>query len=344
MLAATSLCPARAEEAPAPPEDPLVKISPPLVVGPPRQGLDDRFNLRKVPAGPTDLEAIQTALKTSLPDARKALVCIEIDGASGSGVVVSPQGLILSAAHVVMSPGKRLKVRLADNREVKAETLGLVPAADAGMARILDEGTYDFAPLADSTELKLGFWCFALGHSGGWDGARGPVVRLGRIIRLKDGTMQSDCKLIGGDSGGPIFDLHGRLIGINSRVGSNVEESMHCPSIEYIKNDVALRKGLVVGQEKPAFLGLTSESAEGGGVKVGKMLKDGPAQRDGLKEGDVLLKVWDQPLADKEAFTKALQSIHAGERLRFHVKHADGKEEDLWVRSTSKDGFEVMGT
>ena len=332
-----------AGEDPAPPVDPIVGMAPPLAAGVPREGLDDRFNLRKVPAGNADLAAIQEALKAALPVARQALVCIQFDGAAGSGAVVTPNGMILSAAHVLMEPGKRLDVVLADGRKVKAETLGLVPECDAGMARILDEGTYDFVPLGDSSELKLGFWCFALGHSGGWDAARGSVVRLGRIIRMKDGTLQSDCKLIGGDSGGPLFDLHGRLVGINSRVGSNVEESMHCPTAEFIRNDTALRKGIVVGQEKPAFLGVTTEDVEGGGVKVSKLLKDGAGQRGGLKEGDVLVMAGGQTLADKASFTKALEGVRAGERVSLRVRHADGKQEDLWLRTASKDGFEIMG-
>lgn len=326
------------------PEDPLVKSAPPLATTPDDSSIDMRFNLKRLPENDADLVQIQAALDKSLARSLKALVCIEMGGGSGSGVIVTPNGLILSAAHVVMEPGKELDIILPGGKKVKGETLGLVPATDAGMARIIDEGTYDFVPLGDYASLKLGHWCYALGHSGGWDEKRGPVVRIGRIIRLKDGTMQSDCKLIGGDSGGPIFDMQGRLIGINSRVGSNVEESLHCPTDVYIREDVPLRKGIVVGQEKPAFFGVTTVENDGKGVLVTKVLEDGPADRAGLKEKDIILSAFGQPLADKAAFSAIISATKAGERIPIRVRRADGKEEDLWMRSTSRDGFDVMGT
>ncbi len=332
-----------AEPAVALPPDPLVGSAPPLAVAPVSPDLDTRFNQKKLPGGTEDLRNIEKAVAASLPNSLKALVCIEIDGGSGSGVIVSPNGLILSAAHVVMEPGKQLNIVLPGGKKVKGETLGLVPDTDAGMARIIDEGTYDFVPLGDYAELKLGHWCYALGHSGGWDEKRGPVVRIGRIIRLKDGTMQSDCKLIGGDSGGPIFDMHGRLIGINSRVGGNIEESLHCPTDVFIHDDNALRRGLVVGQEKDAFLGATTVENEGKGVKITKLLKDGPAMRAGLKEGDTITAAFNEPITEKAKFTTALGRIKAGERILLKIRRADGKEEEIWVRSSSRDGFDVMG-
>lgn len=333
--------PAGADERP---EDPLVKSAPPLAVTPDDPAIDTRFNLKRLPENDEDLLAIQTAVSKSLDRSLKALVCIEMGGGSGSGVIVSPNGLILSAAHVVMEPGMELDIILPGGKKVKGETLGLVPDTDAGMARIIDEGTYDFVPLGDYASLKLGHWCYALGHSGGWDEKRGPVVRIGRIIRLKDGTMQSDCKLIGGDSGGPIFDMQGRLIGINSRVGSNVEESLHCPTDVFIREDVPLRKGLVVGQEKPAFFGVTTGDNEGKGVIVLKVLEDGPADRAGLKEKDIILSAHGKELPDKAAFSAIIGELKAGERIPVRVRRTDGKEEDLWIRSTSRDGFDVMGT
>jgi serine protease Do len=242
-----------------------------------------------------------------------------------------------------MQPGKRLDIVLPGGKRAKAETLGLVPETDAGMARILDPGTYDFVPLGDSAELKLGHWCFALGHSGGWDAERGPVVRIGRIIRLKDGTMQSDCKLIGGDSGGPIFDMHGRLIGINSRVGSNVEESLHCPAAVFLMYDQALRAGVVIGQEEGPFLGATTEENRGDGVRIAKLAKDGPGERDGLKVGDIILAASGEAVKDKAGFSAAVRALKAGERILLKVRRKDGKEEELWIRTTSREGFKVMG-
>lgn len=80
---------------------------------------------------------------------------------------------------------------------------------------------------------RVGDWVFALGHGGGLDRKRGPMVRLGRVVSLKDGVIQTDCKLIRGDSGGPLFNLDGKLIGIHSRVGSGLEDNLHVPMKDF---------------------------------------------------------------------------------------------------------------
>ncbi len=95
------------------------------------------------------------------------------------------------------------------------------------MIRITDPGTWPFVEIDKSQSTKLGDWVFALGHSGGFDKERGIVLRPGRIVRIADQSLQSDCILIGGDSGGPLFDMTGRLIAIHSRVGAQLVVNMH---------------------------------------------------------------------------------------------------------------------
>ena len=335
---------------PPPFPDPVAGQAPPLAIAESNPEIDTRFNQRQVPGGLEDLQAIEVALAAALPGAMDALVAIEIEGGAGSGVIVSPDGLILSAAHVVMAPGTKLAVRLTDGREFEGETLGLVPDADAGMARILpdpdaeEELALPYVPMGDYNSAQLGQWTFALGHSGGWDEARGGVVRVGRIIRLLGDTLQTDCKLIGGDSGGPLFDMYGRLLGINSRVGGNFEQSLHCPVSVFLDRDEELRRGLVQGQEHPAFLGAATQDAEDGGVELGRLLERGAASRAGLAEGDVLLAAWDVPLANRDDLSRQLERIRAGERVLFTVRRAEsGEEEELWVRLGSRTPFRIMG-
>jgi len=327
-----------------PDPDPLLALSPPLATAPPREGLDDRFNFRLAPDGRGDLDSIQDALSAVLPAAMDALVCIEMAGGSGSGVIVSPEGLILSAAHVVMAPGTKLTIRLSDGRELQGETLGILPESDSGMARIVDEGEYPFVPLGDYSAARLGHWVFALGHSGGWDEDRGGVVRLGRIIRIKGDTLQSDCKLIGGDSGGPLFDMHGRLLGINSRVGGNVEQSLHAPVSLMIESDELLRRGRVEGQSQPAFLGAVTENTDSGGVRIKSILEKGAAKRGGIAEGDIITHVWGTEIADREAFAAAIAPLEAGERARLTVLRAEsGESEEIWLRFGGRRPFRIMG-
>jgi serine protease Do len=205
-------------------------------------------NDHKVPENPKDLEEIQTAVIGALPRARSATVGIEVEDGSGSGVIVSADGLILTAAHVATGVKKPVTVILEDGTRLKAETLGLVANMDAAMVRIMEKGTYPFVEMDRGQTTRLGDWVFALGHSGGFDKARGSVLRLGRLVRIASGTFQSDCLLIGGDSGGPLFDLEGKLVGIHSRVGQQMQVNMHVPMTEFVANWAGLLKAEFIGE------------------------------------------------------------------------------------------------
>lgn len=185
------------------------------------------INDKPAPENREDLLAIQSAVMNALPAASAATVAIEVTEGSGTGVIVSPDGLILTAAHVSGAPGKKVLVILQDGKHLNAITLGLDSESDAAMLRITDPGTWPFVEIDKTESYKLGDWVFALGHSGGFDKERGLVLRPGRIVRIAHQSLQSDCILIGGDSGGPLFDLSGRLIAIHSRVGQQLVVNMH---------------------------------------------------------------------------------------------------------------------
>lgn len=204
-------------------------------------------NDKPVPENREDLLAIQNAVTDSLAQASAATVAIEIAEGSGTGVIVSPDGLILTAAHVSGAPGKNVGVILQDGKRVNAVTLGLDSESDAAMVRITDPGTWPFVEIEKSQSCQLGDWVFALGHSGGFDKERGLVLRPGRIVRIADRSLQSDCVLIGGDSGGPLFDLKGRLIAIHSRVGHELVVNMHVGIKVYQENWGALLNSEFLG-------------------------------------------------------------------------------------------------
>ena len=143
----------------------------------------------KAPESRKDLETIQKAVGEALPKSRAATVCIEIKEGSGTGVIVSEDGLILTAAHVATGVNKKVTVILEDGTRLKAETLGLVADKDAAMVRILDKGTYPFVEMDRAETTRLGDWVFSLGHSGGFDKERGSVVRLARLVRIANDAM-----------------------------------------------------------------------------------------------------------------------------------------------------------
>jgi serine protease Do len=293
-------------------------------------------NDKKAPEARKDLEALQAALVKALPQARAATVCIEIGEGSGSGVIVSADGLILTAAHVSGGVKKKVTVILEDGTKHKAETLGLLADTDAAMLRITDKGTYPFIEIDRTNSTRLGDWVFALGHAGGFDKARGSVVRLGRLVRIANSTYQSDCVLIGGDSGGPLFDLSGKLVGIHSRVGQQIQANMHVPMNEFIKHWDELMKAEFVGEgpfaQKPVkgtgFLGLATEARAEGGLRVTKIGNNSPALRAGVKEGDVLLKLNGTPLAKRQQLQELLKEMSAGDEITLDLER-DGKSQTL---------------
>jgi len=294
--------------------------------------LEDRsyVNDLKAPENRKDLEALQNAVFSALPKARAATVCIEIKEGSGSGVIISEDGLILTAAHVATGVKQKVTVILEDGTRLKAETLGLVADTDAAMIQITEKGTYPFVEIDRAETTRLGDWVFALGHSGGYDKERGSVLRLGRLVRMAGTTFQSDCMLIGGDSGGPLFDLAGKLVGIHSRVGQQVQVNMHVPMTEFVSHWEGMLKSEFIGEgpyaEKPkkgnGFLGLATEPKSTGGLKVTKVGSKSPAETAGIKEGDVLLKMNGVPLKDREQMQELLKEMSAGNEVTLDMERS----------------------
>jgi len=145
---------------------------------------------------------------------------------SGSGVIVSRDGLILTAGHVVTGV-REVTVVFSDGKEAEAEVLGANLSKDAGLARLRGEGPWPAVEMGYSEGLEAGDFVVSLGHAGGFDPLRTAPVRFGRIVSRNEGFLGTDCALIGGDSGGPLFDLEGRLVGIHSSIGAELFVNNH---------------------------------------------------------------------------------------------------------------------
>jgi serine protease Do len=196
-----------------------------------------------VPKSLDDLKALETRITGLVGQVTPATVGVRVGGSSGSGVIVSEDGLVLTAGHVVGKPGQDVVFYFADGTTAKGKTLGLYGNADAGMMKIIDEGKWPTLPRGRSADLRVGDWCLATGHPLGYQKDRPPVVRLGRILRTNEGVIQTDCALVGGDSGGPLFDLEGRIIAIHSRIGMAMDINIHVPIDIFAENWERLAKG-----------------------------------------------------------------------------------------------------
>lgn len=172
-----------------------------------------------------------------------------LEGGVASGVIVSPDGLILTVAHAMEGFDGDFAVLLADGRVTRARRLGQDAATDAGMLQITDPGPWPHLELGDSTRLRIGDWCLAAGHSDGIVQDRSPPVRLGRLRGvLRDESFQrlgllTDCTLQPGDSGGPLVDLDGRLIGIGTSISTDLRDNYSVPIEVYRRLWDGLRTG-----------------------------------------------------------------------------------------------------
>ena len=203
---------------------------------------------KPAPQSLDDLKAIQDRARAVLDKIIPTTVCLRVGGATGSGVIVSEDGLVLTAGHVSGEPGRKIKIVLYDGRVVNGETLGRNREIDSGMARITDKGPWPYAELGVSKDLKAGQWCIATGHPGGFKKDRPPVVRVGRVGVFNDSLIQTDCTLVGGDSGGPLFDMTGKVIGIHSRIGNPIVANIHVPADTYREYWDQLAAGEKVGE------------------------------------------------------------------------------------------------
>ncbi len=297
------------------------------------------FNQKEVPESLEDLKSIQAALQRGLERARAATVCLQIGGGSGSAVIISEDGLVLTAAHVTGAVNKEMDVVLEDGTKLKGVSLGLHSETDSAMLQIKGDGPFPFVDVDLKDSTTLGDWVYSLGHSGGFDKGRGVNIRLGRLVRQANSTVQSDCMLIGGDSGGPLFNMAGQLIGIHSRVGGSREQSMHVPIREFQDHWDELRRGDFIGEgpfakkKKPqlgsGFLGLRVEDLEEGGVKVAEVWEGSAAAEAGIEVGDIILEIQGEAATD-EVLGAKLGELAVGGKLKLKWRSGeDEKEEEV---------------
>jgi serine protease Do len=265
-----------------------------------------------------DLARFQTRIDAVLAAAVPATVGIRTSTNSGSGVIVSADGLVLTAGHVIGRAGREATIVLHDGTELLADTLGLNEFRDSGMLRIRDAHDLPHVTLPLPTELAPGDWCLAIGHPGGPQAGRPPVPRLGRIDSAGGQFVRTDSPVIHGDSGGPLFDLDGHLIGIHSRIEQDVASNYHVPMSTY-------RLGwarLVDGEEwtrSPARLGVMRLEDARPGARIGRVIAERAAARAGLQDGDVVLRLEGEAVDDGQQLRRYLGDLLPDATVRLEV-------------------------
>lgn len=182
----------------------------------------------RAPFQQADIESLQAQVLHAVKVAQPSVVAVRHTRlpSAASGVIISEDGLVLSQWHVThavrvenvpqesWTAGEPTVVILADGREVEAKLLGASVAHDLSLLKIVEPGPYPYSPVAGEAMVKTGDWVLKIGHPGHYRAGRPSMVRLGRVVASDPTGFVADCLINGGDSGGPYFDLEGRLVGI----------------------------------------------------------------------------------------------------------------------------------
>ena len=198
-----------------------------------------------------------------------------------------------------------MKVRLPNGKSLPAVSLGGSEISDAGMLKITKKGKWPHVQIEKMNSSKVGDWCFAIGHPGGFDKERGIIVRLGRVIGKTEDTLQSDSRLLGGDSGGPLFNLDGKVIAIHSRISKEPDQNFHVPIECFHINWDFYREGQLLTFDKleeKGFLGVSCEATKDGLVIV-DVVEGSSAQKIGLQKNDILYSLDGEKLDSREELT-----------------------------------------
>ena len=297
-------------------------LSTAIVVG--QEVAEKPMDLAKLVELETQVQAIS---KKVLPSTVALLS--ESSGASGSGVVISEEGLVLTAAHVIQGADDIMAI-FPNGKQVKGKVLGANYSKDIAMVQLPKDREWKALELGESKALEAGDWVVALGHSAGFDANRTPPVRFGRVVSKGPGNfLTTDCTLIGGDSGGPLFDLEGRVIGIHSSIGRSLSNNNHA-GIDGFRDDwQRLLDGEAWGKlalnpfanpEMPV-LGIEMGSTRGRkGVVVDGVVQASPAAAAGVRQGDLIRSLDGSEIKQGGELLQLLAKREAGDTVTLGLK------------------------
>jgi putative serine protease PepD len=267
--------------------------------------------------------------------ASPAVVSIRTDNGSGTGFVIDSDGTIVTNSHVVDS-SERVAVRFGpDSDSVQADVLGMDPSTDLAVVSIGPKklpSNVEPLRLADSRTVRVGDVAIAIGNPFGLDrtATEGIVSGVGREIQAPNGfsidsVIQTDAPINPGNSGGPLLNDSGGVIGVNSQIETggtpgNVGVGFAVPSNTVREVVPVLLRGETI---KRAYLGLQSAPHSPSaltGAEVQSVVADGPADRAGVRPGDVITRVDAQPVREPSDVASAIADNKPGDEVQVQVQ------------------------
>lgn len=286
---------------------------------------------------------VSVGLARPAPDRLKRRGMSELRGA-GSGVVIAPDGYILTNSHVV-DQAARINVNLQDGREFPATVVGDDPHTDLALIRV-PAGGLPTADLGDSSRLRVGQLVIAIGNPLGFQATvtAGVISALGRTLRAQTGrliasVLQTDAALNPGNSGGPLVDFRGEVVGINTAViagSQGISFAIPVNTAKWVASQV-IREGRV----RRAYLGIMAQTvpidrravvATGAGAETAVRITDvqpgTAASRAGIQTGDFIIRAGDRTISSLDDLQLALSQHPVGDPLTVQVLRG-GRRLDL---------------
>ena len=258
----------------------------------------------------------------------------------GSGFIVSPDGYVVTNNHVISAGMKgatvdEITVTLTNGKEYKAKLIGHDDTADLAVLKI-EGGPFPFVKFGDSKGARVGDWVIAIGNPFGIGSSvtAGIISALHRTTDLGgpyDRFIQTDASINRGNSGGPMFDMHGNVIGINSQIlspsGGNVGIGFAIPAeeakpvVDILMKGETVKRGYMGVAIQPWSDDLSSSMniPKNQGALIANVTPDGPAAKGGFKAGDVVMKVNGQDVTADQSLSYLVANLQPGARVPFEV-------------------------
>ena len=272
----------------------------------------------------------------------------------GSGFVISSDGYIVTNYHVIANADE-VNVKLSDNTEIPAKIIGSDQRTDIALLKIESKKPLQVAKFGDSTKARVGDWVIAIGNPFGLGGTvtAGIVSSKGRDIAtdtmgIVDDFIQTDAAINSGNSGGPMFNMAGEVIGINTAIyspsGSNVGIGFAIPAstvskvVDQLKEHGRISRGMlsIKIQDITPEIADAIDVTEGQGVLVMEVDKGGSGDKAGLKPGDVIVKVGDSEVKNSRKLQIAVADVPVNTDVKIIVMR-DGKQKELKCHITEVD-------
>lgn len=281
------------------------------------------------------LDAYSHAVVSVVEKVGPAVVGISLQRGGGSGVLFTPDGYLLTNAHVV-AKARRLAVNFPDGSSRDGHVVGEDPATDLAVVHV--DGTHlAAAELGQSASLRVGQLVVAIGNPLGFSFtvSAGVVSALGRTLRAQDGRLmdaiiQTDVAMNPGNSGGPLVDSRGRVVGINTAVilgAQGISFSVPVDTARWVLGELMqhgrVRRGVLglAAQTRPIDRRLARHHglAQKTGIEIMELVRGKPADKAGLKEGDIIVALDGQTVESVDGVHKLLGASSIGRDLPLRV-------------------------